>query len=411
MGHGLVAGRRAASAVVCLSLLVACSDDGPASSDTTDTSMPRPAEGDLRYLAEQLTTLHPDPFHHVARTEVDERTVDDPADPDQLLVAAMALANLGAGEGHGGVYPWSQPSLRAWPLHLYQFPDGIRVVAGDGVPVGARLLAVGDTPVEEVVAAVRPLVPHDTDWTVRSRLPAYLVFPAVLRGLGFDPTTITWDLPDGETAVLDAPETLVSSEQLRDLLGLFQDQVPPSLPYDRARRFWSEQRGAATYLQWNQVVAQDGDTSLSDLATSIIADVESGRATRVVIDARHNPGGDIGLAQPLEEAVREIEATRPGTVRILVGRGTFSAASYVIARLVEETGVQLVGEPTGGSSRSYADPTLVELPDSGIRAYVNTRSYVTGKGAWEPLEPDIPVDLIWTDWVAGRDPALDAALM
>ena len=81
-----------------------------------------------------------------------------------------------------------------------------------------------------------------------------------------------------------------------------------------------------------------------------------------------------------------------------------------IARLVAETGVQVVGEPTGGSSRSYGDPRLFESPESGIRVFVNTRSYELGEGAWEPVQPDVEVQMTWSDWHAGRDPVLDAAL-
>lgn len=393
---------------------VACADDDGATSSTTSSSASSPTTdqvvvGDLEALAERIDSWHPDPYHAVARDEVEARATADPSDPDELLVAAMALANLGVGEGHGGVYPWSQDDAEAWPIHLYGFPDGLRVVGGSAVPIGSRLVAVGDTPIEEVVEAVRPLVPHDTPATVDSRLPAYLVFPAVLRGLGFDPGRLTWALPDGSTAEEPAPAT-VPGEELRDLLGLFQDQVPPTLPYDRERIFSTERLGDAVHVRWNQVQPYDGAASLSDLADALVADVASGAVTRVVIDARHNPGGDIGDGAPLERAVRAIEEARPGTVRVIVGRGTFSAATAVLAGLVEELDLVVVGEPSGGSSRSYADPRPFDLPASGIRAYVNTRLYVHGTGVWEPIVPDVVVVQTWDDWSAGRDPALAAAL-
>jgi hypothetical protein len=385
-----------------------CSDD-PAGGGPTTTSAAVAEVSDLDHLAEQIVALHPDPYHHVDQAELDRRAGEDPADPDELLVAAMRLANLGPGDGHAGVYPWAQEQLEAWPLHLYEFPDGIRVVAGEGAPEGARLVSVGGAPIEEVADALRPLVPHDTEWTVRSRLPAYLVFPAVLRGLGFAPEELTWELPDGRSETSPPPETVPASD-LRELLGLFQDQVPPTLPYDRGRLFWSERRGDAAYVRWNQVQSRDAGTRITDLGEALVDDVASGRVMRVVIDARHNPGGEDGAAKGLEDAVREIERTRPGTVRFLVGRGTFSAATLLINRVVADLGIALVGEPTGGSSRSFADARVVELPGSGIRAYVSTRLYEVGDAVFDPLEPDMPVEMTWDDWAAGRDPALAAAL-
>jgi hypothetical protein len=407
---------RGATLLVALLLAGACSDDAAAPPATSTSAPPTEAttttavaSSDLDHLLERIVALHPDPFHHVEEAELRGLAGADPGDPDQLLVAAMRLANLGAGEGHGGVYPWAQPDLEAWPLHLYDFPDGLRVVAGEGVPIGARLTAVGGTPVAEVVEALRPLVPHDTAATVQSRLPAFAVHPAVLRGLGFDPSTLTWELADGTTATM-APPATVPSDELAELLGLFQDQVPPTLPHDRNEAFATEPLGSTLVVAWNQVQRSSGDVSMTELAESLVAQVASGAVDRIVLDVRHNPGGDIGLAAPLEEAVGRIEADRPGTVRVLIGRGTFSAASYVIARLAAEHDLLLIGEPTGGSSRSYADPEAVDLPRSGIRAYVDTRLYESGEARWEPLVPDVEAVPTFEDWQAGRDPALEAAL-
>jgi hypothetical protein len=403
--------------LVCVGTVTSCSDadgdPGQATATSTTGAVATTAGAsddatELQRLGDRIVDAHPDPFHHVSEAEFDAAAAVEPADDDELLVAAMRLANLGAGEGHGGVYPWDQPALEAWPIHLYDFPEGLRVVGGTGAPIGAALVEVGGVPVAEVRELLRPLVPHDTESTIRSRLPAYLVFPAVLRGLGFDPSTLTWESVDGEISTGPAPET-ITSEAFAELLGLFQAQVPPTLPYDRDRLFWSERRRDATYVRWNQVQPRDAGVSLTELGNALVADVEGG-VTRVVIDARHNPGGEIPSAKGLEDAVREIEAMRPGTVRFLVGRGTFSAASFVIARLVAETGVQVVGEPTGGSSRSYSDPRLVESPESGIRVFVNTRLYESGEADWGPVQPDVEEQTTWADWQAGRDPVLDAAL-
>ena len=405
---------RAVVTGVWLLVLAACSDsggDGGRAADRSTTSLSVPV-GDLALLAERIVALHPDPFHAVSRAELERRAGTDPSDPDRLLVAAMRLANLGVGDGHGGVYPWAQSDLEAWPIHLYDFgSDGLRAVGGDGVPVGSRLLAVGDAPIEDVIAAVEPLVPHDNEWTVRSRLPAFIVFPAVLRGLGFDVDELTWQRPDGTSETVPPPDA-VPAAAFAELLGLFQAQVPPSLPYDRDRIFWSEVRGRVLYVRWNQVQRIDAAsaTALSDLATSMVEQVGAGAIDRVVIDARHNPGGEIPAATPLVLAITEIERARPGTVRFLVGRSTFSAASNTVARLREEVDVTVVGEPTGGSNASFADPSRVVLPASRLVAFVDTAPYIAGDRSFGPVEPDVAVELTWADYAAGRDPALDAAM-
>ena len=71
--------------------------------------------------------------------------------------------------------------------------------------VGARLLAVGATPIDEVLEMLEPLVPRDGPATVRSFRPMYLLRAIVLRGLGLaddGPVTLTLSL-DGEERVVD----------------------------------------------------------------------------------------------------------------------------------------------------------------------------------------------------------------
>ena len=374
-----------------------------ASSPSSSSSSTTPSE-DLRFLATQIAERQPAP--HPDRAPQD---LDDPEDPDELLVAAMRMANLGIGHGHGGVYPWAQRSLVAWPLHMYAFPDGVRVVGGEGLPVGARLMGVGTAGITEVLQAVRPLVPHDNGSTIESRLPAYLAFPAVLRGLGFDPRELTWELPDGTTVTQPPPEP-ISSESFRELLGLFQAQVPPSLPYDYDVIFSSEQRGRVIYVRWNQVQSTNGSAHMTDFAQSIVSAVEGGTADAVVIDIRHNPGGEVDDAEPLANAVRRLEARRAGTVTFLIGRATFSAASATLADLEIDLDVRTIGETTGGNRGFFSDPVQVTLPGSGIVAFVNTSRFDAGDGREIGIEPDEPVTLSWADYSAGRDSAYEAAV-
>ena len=398
-------------AIVALVLVSAgcapSSEDSVFPAPTTTTSA-RPGD-DLRFLASEITTRHPEPFANRPREAFEELITSDPDNPDELLVASMRIANLGAGDGHGGVYPWAQRSLTAWPLHLYLFPDGVRVVAGEGVPVGARLTAVGDTDIDEVLAAVRPLVPHDNAETIEARLPAYLAFPAVLRGVGFDASELTWELPDGKTLTEEPPDE-ISSEAFRDLLGLFQAQVPPSLPYDHDVIFRSEQRGRVLFVEWNQVQSTNGSVQMRDFAASLVGAVESGAADAVVVDVRHNPGGDVGDAAPLADAVLALEARRPGTVTFLIGRSTFSAAALTLADLEADFDVRTVGETTGGNAGIFSEPVHVTLPASGIVAYVSTDRFLVGNGVFAGIDPDVAIETTWADYEAGRDAVYEAAV-
>jgi hypothetical protein len=80
--------------------------------------------------------------------------------------------------------------------------------------------------------------------------------------------------------------------------------------------------------------------------------------------------------------------------------------------LERETRVLFVGEPTGSSPNHYGENGEVVLPHSGLRASVSTLW-------WQPslpyddrpwIAPDIRTRLDSVDYVANRDPAVDAAL-
>ena len=65
------------------------------------------------------------------------------------MVAVMELMGHRERDGHSGAWAMAQTGerLHAWPIWLWDFPDGLRVVAArdaDRDLIGARLVRVGD---------------------------------------------------------------------------------------------------------------------------------------------------------------------------------------------------------------------------------------------------------------------------
>src|SRR5215212_7278778 len=178
---------RRASLLALLFVLVACGSSGGTRAESERAK-------DVRLAAEHLRHDHPNVFHDLSparfQAAVDElASRTDTLDDDELLVGLMRLAALpGVRDGHTGIFPLdpaNQRLLHAYPIRLYWFSDGIYVVgqAGGSDLLRARLVAIDGRPVEEVVAAVRPLVPHDNDSTLQLRVTTYLDTAEVLHGL------------------------------------------------------------------------------------------------------------------------------------------------------------------------------------------------------------------------------------
>ena len=385
--------RRWVVAGLLAALLAACS-----SRDEAGPKVPASRAADLVALKAALAS-HPEPPDVAAAVdELRDRAAE--LSDDRWLVELMRLTAGRDRDGHTGVFPLAQPDLELWPLQLFAFDDGWRVVAA--LPpyeelVGGRVEAVGGLPVERAVEALADLVPRDNDQTVRARVPQLLVAPAVLRGSGLDEGIVI----DGQLVLPRA----VPAEEYARWSGAFYPLVVPRLPPVPETALAASRREDAVVLTYAQVVAASGDTTVRDLAAAVRA---SG-VRRVVVDLRKNSGGENGSYPPLLQALQELP---DGTVRLLTSRTTFSAATNFVAEVLATTDAVVVGEAMGGAPNMWGDAREHVLPGSGTVVHVATRLWeLGGVDLRSSIPPDVEVPVTWADWSQRRDRALEQALV
>jgi hypothetical protein len=134
------------------------------------------------------------------------------------------------------------------------------------------------------------------------------------------------------------------------------------------------------------------------------------RPALVVVDARRNPGGDNETGDPLMAFLREVAADGRTSVRVLIGRGTYSAASLLLAELDTQVPLTFVGEPTGGGSGTFGNPHAHRLPGSDVSVQIPGRWFSRLDDDIAAIEPDRPAETTWSAFAAGADPVLDVAL-
>jgi hypothetical protein len=397
---------RRTAALFAVLALAGCSSDKRSAAPTTTGK----AAADVSYLVQRIEEIHPDPWHAISEADFKAAAMGLEGEirglnRDEQLVELMRLtALLGERDGHSGIFPLDaahERALHLYPLRLYEFSDGVFVVDAIDQPelVGARVVSIAGRPLEEVLDAVRPLVPADNEMSRRARLAQYIVVEEVLRGLGFSGSDFELD---GETVTLDPVEADVYAAAFEDL---FHPMVPQGLPHRAeppylARRLedrWIARLPQAVYAAYN--------LTLED-TTSFAAQVARTAPRPVILDLRHNPGGNNGTYPPLLEVLRDREITA------LIGRTTFSAAGNLITELELSADVLFVGEPSGAAPNLYGDPVPVELPTLGWTVHVAGVYWEksTPDDFRVAIEPEVRVDLSSTDFFAGRDPVLRAAL-
>ncbi len=414
---------RAAAPLVAGVLAVAAACGG--SSTTTQT----PAAADVDAIVEHVGRVHPDPWHDVSEAEFTDAAAElkerlPALGRDETLVELMRLvALLGARDGHSGIFPLDETHRREprlYPIRLFAFADGVRVVGGKPDLVGLRLVSVAGARVERLVAEIAPLVPADNDASRRARTWQWAVVAEVLHGLGLTPTAgpARFRFAGDDGGVVERTLAPVPAATWAAAFpDLFHPMVPQGLPQLPRPAFLARRNapdwtatlagGRVVYVAYNVTLGS------SEALADRLRRLARGRAVRgIVLDLRHNPGGNNAAYAALLEAL--VALGRRERVVVLTSRTTFSAAANLLADLEARVPVRLVGEASGGSPNLVGDPSPLGLRVTGWTVNVGTVWWQKSTaGADDPrlaFEPDVRVPVRWADLAAGRDQALEAAV-
>ena len=400
---------------------------------------------DLAHLAGELERIHPGVFARTPKKEFD-RAVNrlDALIPSmragQIRVGLMQLVAL-IPDAHSSVSAHDRRlDARAYfPLRTIELSDGVFVLSASPRHrdlVGAQVLAIGEVPVDSALALVATVIPHDSEFSVMRKRDLMLMTPAVLTGLDLigsaNELPLTVRTRDGREKIVSiaAVEGGKDSEWYKRGFGVpvddfvtaydaNADDLPISLAYlgevrgPRDRYWYTYLRESRTfYLRFNRV--RDKKTeALEAFWLRMWNEVDNLKVERMIIDLRHNTGGNNFLVKPLIHGViRRDRINRTGKLLVLIGRGTFSAAVSTAAWLETETDAVFIGEPTAQRPNLYSEPIVVTAPNSRFRIELSRYQWVH-TWPWDErafVPPDIAVQASSADLLTGRDPVLETAL-
>ena len=387
---------------------------------------------DIDALLEARERLHPDPWHNidratwVAAAEAAKARIPTIGD-DAALVEVVRLAQmpgLGGRDGHTGIFPFIPGSgTHVYPILLWQFSDGLVITAAKAPYedlVGSRIVAIDRHPIADVLRDVEPLAPRDNPSNLRSYSNLYLRVSELLAGLGILETagaaTFSVVGPDAGAAIRDVRIEPILADDDVAWHGGDPVTLPSSATMWLSRKddilWWTYLADSKTlYVQFNEVRG-----GINAIADEILERAKQPDVDKVVVDLRHNGGGDNTTYRRLLATLRDPAIDQPGRLVLLIGRLTFSAAANFSTELEQTTGATFVGEDMGGSPNLYGDVRPTRLPYGApgpIDVYVATRTWVksTADDPRITIEPDVAVPYSSADWLAGRDPVLEAAIL
>ena len=381
-------------------------------------------QADLALIVPGIERIHPDPFRGTPKAEIEAAVADLSAragalTDDELMVGVLRIAALisrNACDGHTGAFIWGTGTypVDSLPLRLWLFGDELRIVdeldpSRFGLR-GAVIEAIEGRPIAEVLAVLDPVIPRDNEQTVRLLTPRYLLIPQVLRGLGLaddGPITVQFVQGSARAEVDIEPVPMAEYNAWAGPYGLHLPADPEVRYLSRMNEdlWWERLPDEETlFVQYNSVGFLGSE--LADLRQAVSApDV-----ARVVVDIRHNFGGEVPALDAMMRILDDPLVDQPGRLFLITGRNTWSAGVLLAARVEAQTDAVITGEPTSGCPTFYGDIVELPLPNSGLVLLV-TEMLEVGVDP-KDSRPNIPLDadseLTFEDWLDGRDPALES---
>jgi tetratricopeptide (TPR) repeat protein len=408
---------------------------------TRDDASAKQWHEDLAYFRTELPRRHINAFHDLSRAEFDKMVSDLDARVGSLhdyeieVELARIVAHLGRRDGHSRVNLANAAlKFHTLPINFYRYADGLFIRATSpqyaGL-LGARVIAIGGTPVDEAIARVDDITPGDNAMSRKSFGTETLSLSEVLRALGIakgepaDAVSLQLEFADHarrEDASITPLETVEGMEwqdirrkSATPAMYMRWASLDPMNRHGAQKNFWYESLADRKLLYVNYSAVQDAkDESVAAFFERVFAFADRNPVDTFVLDIRNNSGGNNYLNRPIFYGLikRADTIAKRGKFFLIIGRETFSAAQNLANLISEHTDAILVGEPTGGSPNHFGDPLGMVLPNSKLRVQLSSVW-------WQDLDPrddrpwippQVAAELTSADDRIGRDPAMEAIL-
>jgi hypothetical protein len=277
---------------------------------------------------------------------------------------------------------------------------------------------MGSKTPEQVEAAVAPYIPHENDAHLHFESPQYMTLMELMRHEQIaDPTgrlRLTCVKAGGKEFTLE----MGSEGSAKTRQGLMKAADALHIPEELCRKhpkafYWYEYLPAAQtlYIQYSKCLDEPGNPFVN-FTGDLFAFADTHPVQRVIVDLRFNGGGTSSIVKPLVEGLKSRPALKAkGHLYTLIGSQTFSSAMFAATDFRGSLHAILMGEPTGNKPNHYGQQASFRLPNSNLMVRYSIKHFrLLQDSDPSTLAPDILVPYSLNDFLAGRDPVLDAAL-
>jgi hypothetical protein len=402
---------------------------------------------DLDYLVRRIEIMHPNPYAFFPKEafyklkESLYNQIPDLSDTDIVLLISELLATLQDGHTRWAFEysdpQWLEQTFHLLPVILYQFEDGVYIMAG--LPqyrelVGLKITKIGEMPIAEVTSKLGTKWSHDNPYGELKSLYYTLSLAEMLKKVGAieDVSKIDVVLQNTRNEEVKAQIATVSFmsmagffagtwyPQAGDGLVTMNENAKNPLPLwlkNRDKSFWYEYiAGEKTmFLQINSLNFPHGhayeEDAFGQLCGEFFEAFDRHAAEKLVIDIRMNTGGNHVELPLLKGIIARPQIDKPDKLFLITGRVTFSAAVHLTTILKRYTHITIIGEPASGRPNHYGANRGFRLPSHPqIEIHCSIDYYQDS----EPFDfniinaPDILKEVTAADYLNNIDPAMVA---
>lgn len=391
--------------IIIISILataISCSESVPEFTNDWDE--------DVYYFGKNLKNEHVDLFFNSSEKEFDDdilrlRNETNNYDDKKIIFELLKIISK-IGDSHTQIQYGSH--ITPMPFKIDWFDDGFFLSEIDGNSIhflGEKISSVNGTPIMDVVEEFRSIIAFENESNFKHQVVEYMKYIEFYNEFGFNNSSskITFKLENGSE--------YIAEKQTIETFKLFNSETPLFLK-NRGKFYWFEEltEHDMIYVQYNSC-QELTSLSFQDFTDQIVEKISTNDdIKKVVIDMRHNGGGNSSIMKPLINKLEDyVDSDRFSKeyIYLIVGRKTFSAALLNSLEIKEKLDNVVLGEPTGGKPKHYGEVRSFNLPNSNMKVNYSTKYFEHSENDEDSFEPDIYVEYNSDHLAEGIDPILD----
>ncbi|MEM9549140.1 MAG: hypothetical protein AAGA77_24345 [Bacteroidota bacterium] len=390
---------------IALFLIVACSDDTPVYTNEWDE--------DVYRFGKELKDKHVDLFFNISESEFDSQINTLRANSglwteDKILFELSKIISQ-IGDSHTQIVFGSK--LPLYPFRLQLFDDGILLIeieSGKQEYLGKKILSINDTTIEDVIDKFRKVISYENESNFKNQVVLFMLLADYYHQLEISdsPSEITLNFEDGTQTTIQAQN--VERAQI-------QTPTTPLFLRDATTFYWFEElpEHQTLFIQYNACRERD-ELSFQSFTNQITNRInDDTNIQEIILDLRHNGGGNSSIMLPLIDALDEMINTgrfSESEIHLIIGRKTFSSAILNTLEIKEKINPILYGESSGGKPNHYGEVKTFQLPNSRLTITYSTKYFTHSDNEEDSIHPDVPIGYSSEHFLNGLDPVVEEIL-